>query len=308
MGVVRIARINKSCVKVSLCEYVKPSTRYTARTASIKIQRRNDSKSQKNFCHRKAIKKLLSRNTQIKTQVDEAKLKMKLLSTAVAICLALSYSAITAEGTIPLCTRDGLIYEADLDTGTRINTDPSVVELEFSERPQSVGASCNWEGLIKITLPLPASGGVQDRALGFEFTHVQPPNDLGFPSFHIGNTIDNEAVDVPIPSTIYSAEIFNDGSTLKLHANRQLGRPIIPPEDNFIDLNHDTTILVGHQFVRADNGDGQIESYRNHLFSLDGSTGAADVFVGLNRLIKDQSPPAPGKGLCNVKVYAYTCN
>ena len=326
MGVVRITRINKSYAKVSLCEHTKPSTWYTVRTASIKIRERNDSKSQKNFCHRKAIKKLLSRNTQLKTQVDEAKPKMKLLSTAVAICLALSYLAITAEGAeraeeaegaeeaIPQCTQDGLLYEAYPDTPDpshkriKMINDPKlqgfrVEEPEFFERSEAL---CDWEGLLKIKLPLPATGGVQKRALGFKFTYVQPPNDLGFPSFHIGDSIYNEAVDDPIPSIIYSAEIFNDVRTLKLHANRELGRPIIPPEANFIDQSHDTMILVGHQFVRADNGDGQMESYQNHLFSLDGSTGAAEVSVGLNRIIKDQS--RSGKGLCNVKVYAFTCS
>ena len=321
MGVVRIARINKSCAKVSLCEYTKTSTWYTVRTASIKIRERNDSKSQNNFCHRKAIKKLLSSNTQLKTQIDEAKLKMKLLSTAVAICLALSYLAITAEGAeraegaegaegaIPQCTQDGLLYEAYPDTPDpshnriKMTNDPklerfSVEELEFFERSEAL---CDWEGLLKITLPLPAPGDVQKRALGFEFTHVQPPNDLDSPTFHIGSSIDNEAVYYPIPSTVYSAEIFNDDRTLKLRTNNRYEE-----EFNFINLSTDTMIQVGHQLVKAYNGAGQMESYQDYLFSLDGSTGAAEVLVGLNRIIKDQS--RPGKGLCNVKVYAYTCN
>ena len=232
---------------------------------------------------------------------------MKLLSTAVAICLALTYLAITAEGTTPQCTQDGLLYEANLDTGTRTSywqttTDPdlqgfSVVEVGFFTSPP---APCDWEGLINITLPLPAPGGVQDRALGFEFTHVQSSNDLGFPSFHIGNSIDNDAV-TPISST---AEIFNDGSTLKLRTIN-----IYEEEVNFIDLSHDTMIQVGHEFIIADIvGTDRVDLpkyYQNIPLSLDGSTGAAEVYVGLNRIIKNQPPS--GKGLCMVKVYAYTC-
>ena len=249
---------------------------------------------------------------------------MKLLSTAVAICLALSYLAITAEGV--QCNRDGLLYKANRNTpsGNRIQstTDPilqgfSVVEIGFSQRSSSPQAPCDWEGLIEIALPTPAPGGVQDRALGFEFTHVQSLNDLGFPSFHIGDSIDNDAVTAP-SSTTHSAEIFNVGRTLKVHANGEPMSPtIISPETDFIDLteSRDITIRVGHQFVEADNGAGRVKSYtypnQDSLFSLDGSQpsiGVADykVYLGMNRIIKDQSPS--GKGLCNVEVYAYTCN
>ena len=260
----------------------------------------------------KAIKKLLSRNTQFKPQIDEAKSKMKLLSTAVAICLALSYVAITAEGAegaegvIPQCTQGILLYEANLDTGDSdhywSNTDYVVTELPDNKlvRRSRSGRCDDWEGLLEIKLP-------QKRALGFKFTYVRSPNDLGFPSFHIGDSIYNEAVDVPIASTLYSAEIFNDGHTLKLHANREPGRPIIPPVPSFIDQSHDTMIIVGHQFVKAYNGAGQMEYYQDYLFPLYGSTGAEEVYVGLNRIINDESPKS-GEGLCKVKVYAFKCN
>ena len=222
---------------------------------------------------------------------------MKLLSTAVAICLALSYSAIIAEGAIPRCTQDGLLYEADRDTplGNRIKmtNDPelqdfSVVELEFSKRSEAL---CDWEGLIEITLPPPATAsGGQDRALGFEFTHVQSSNDMGSPSFHIS-------------STIHSAEIFSEGRTLKLRKN---GGPIISSETEFIALSHDTKTLVGHQIVKADNGAGRVEYYQDYLQP---STANDKVILGMNRFINQQSPPPPpGKGLCNVKVYAFTCS
>ena len=248
---------------------------------------------------------------------------MKLLSTAVAICLALSYLAITAEGV--QCHRDGLLYKANRDTpsGNRIQstTDPklqgfSVVEVGFSKRSSSPQAPCDWEGWLEITLPPPATAsGGQDRALEFEFTHVQSPNDLGFPSFHIGDSIDNDAVNAPSLTT-HSAEIFNVGRTLKLHANGEPTSPTISPETDFIDLimSRDIKIRVGHQFVEADNGAGRVKSYtypnQDYLFSLDGSQpsiGVADykVYLGMNRFIKQQA--SQGKGLCNIRVYALTC-
>ena len=276
---------------------------------------------------------------------------MKLLSTAVAICLVLSYSAITAEG-VQCTDQDRLLYEADLDTlsdnriiDEKITSNTklqgfSVEELKFSKRSQSAKAPCDWEGLIKITLPpgspatgalppglpatgalppglpaigalppgLPAIGGAQDRALRFEFTHVQSLNDLGSPSFHIqfGDSIDDDAVDASTSSTTHSVEIFNDGRTLKLHINGEPYKEV----PNFIDQKYDTNIIVGHQlqFVKAYSGDRQLET------SLDGSQpsrGVADdntVYVGLNRLIQETDQSPSGEGLCKVKVYAFTCN
>ena len=70
---------------------------------------------------------------------------MKLLSTAVAICLVLSYLAITTEG-VQCTDQDRLLYEADLDTPSdnRIIDEEitsntklqgfSVEELKFSKR------------------------------------------------------------------------------------------------------------------------------------------------------------------------------
>lgn len=235
----------------------------------------------------------------------------------VTICLALLYAS-TAEADLS-CTSDGLLYEADLDTGIRHTSAPelqgfSVVEDAFS--PGSLSSSCSWEGRLMITLPT-AIGGVQDRAVEFKFTHVTSSSAMGFPSFHIGDSIENEALDNPStsPLTSHSAEVFNDGLTMKVHANREQGRPTTSPygqEPSFIDLNTETTLKVGHKFILANNGNGQTKSYRNdYLFSLNGDPpqrGVADykVYLGMNRLIKQQAPP--GKGLCKVEVYALTCN
>lgn len=244
---------------------------------------------------------------------------MKLLSTTVTICLVLLYTN-TAKANLS-CTSDGQLYEANLDTGisTIYSTSApklqgfSVVEDVFSSGPSL--SPCSWEGKLKITLPM-AIGGVQDRALAFKFTHVRSLSAMGFPSFHIGDSEDNEAQDILSSSTTHSAEVFNNGLTMKVHANREQGRPTISPyrqEQNFIDLNVETTLLVGDKFILAYNGNGEVKSYRNdYLFSLNGDppqTGLADyeVYLGMNRLIKQQAPPIAGKGLCEVKIYALTC-
>ena len=238
---------------------------------------------------------------------------MKLLPTTATICLAVLLYVSTAEA-IPQCTRDGLIYEADLDTGFRpLDMSPrhgfSVLEDGFLPGQ----GECSWEGRVMITFPAPAVSGTQNRALGFRFTHATSSNGVGTPSFHIGDSIVNNGLDIPSSLTSHSAEIFNDGLTLKVHANREPNRPTVSPykqEPNFIDPAQVTDIQVGHQFILAKKGTSQPKYYQDYLFSLNGDqpqTGVPDykVYLGMNRLIKQRYPQA--KGLCSVKIYALTC-
>ena len=242
-------------------------------------------------------------------------MKLRILSTVITICLALLHAIRQS----CQCDLNGLLYEANLDTGMSSTTnDPklqgfSVVEDDFSQR--SSRSPCSWKGRLMITLP-PAINGVQRRALVFKFTYATSPSGLGFPSFHIGDSKDNEALDIPISSTTHSAEVFNDGLTVKVHANREPGRPPVSPygkEPNFIDPNHDTTVIVGHEFMMANDGNGKWMDYNGFLFSLNGDppqTGVPDyrVYLGMNQLIKEQASLGTGRGLCKVKIFALTCN
>ena len=94
-----------------------------------------------------------------------------------------------------------------------------------------------------------------------------PESALGFPSFHIGDSVDN-AVD----GSDYT-EIVNDGTTLKvLAANHQ--EPDFSDKVGFINVYSGMDVLIGHEFIEAVSGT-QIENYcstSSYLFSLSRST------------------------------------
>ena len=124
-------------------------------------------------------------------------------------------------------------------------------------------------------------------------------------AFHIGNSESNMAVNT-LGST-HSEEIFNDGTTLKVHTNQQPSP--LSAEQSFISQNVD--IVVGDGFILAENSNQQKYYHNNNLFSLSG-VADYDVYLGMNRLIKEPLQPqpgvtAPGKGLCHVKISALTC-
>lgn len=254
-----------------------------------------------------------------------------LLSTVTAVCLALLCIGDTRAEPCsipPSCTIDGVLYTANLHKGASTNylTLPdqvlpnlegfSVEEVEpLTQR--NTGATCDWEGLLNITLP-PAINGVQNRALKFNFVHDTAPNATGFPSFHIGDSESNNADGSGCTLTSHCAQIFNEEKTLTVHANKEPGYPTPPPfatEPDFITQKVD--IVVGHEFIVAENLDhcqGKKENCSEFLFSLNGdppAVGVADynVHLGMNRLIQKPTmrTQTPGKGLCHVEILALTC-
>ena len=196
---------------------------------------------------------------------------------------------------------DGLIYKADLVTGQSIIIHPELQHLNVHKEPLQYMQSTNtWKGLLRITLP-PATGigGVQNRALKFKLTFDTPESALGFPSFHIGDSVDN-AVD----GSDYT-EIVNDGTTLKVHAANHQG-PDFSDKVGFINVYSGMDVLIGHEFIEAVSGT-QIENYcstSGYLFSLSRSTDY-DIFFAMNRLISQ--PGSLGKGLHFVEIFAATC-
>ena len=250
--------------------------------------------------------------------------------TAIAVCLALlCIGAVRAEACSipPSCTVDGVLYTANLHSGVSTNylTLPnqvlpalegfSVEEVEpLTQR--NLGSTCDWEGVLNITLPPATSAGVQNHSLKFEFIHDTAPNATGFPSFHIGDSESNKADGSGCIATSHCAQIFNQDKTLTVRSNQEPGHPTPPPfasEPDFITQKVD--IVVGDKFIVAENLDQIKKEYCSEfLFSLNGdppSVGEADfsVFLGMNRLIKEQNMRhrTPGKGLCHVEILALTC-
>lgn len=253
-----------------------------------------------------------------------------LLSTAVTVCLALLCVRANQAQICPVspsCTVDGVLYTANLLSGTRINyltlpnqvhptlQDFSVVEKVPLSKKFS-GSTCDWEGVLNITLPS-AINGTQNRALKFEFIHDTAPMPLGFLSFHIGDSESNKADGSGCGITSHCAQVFNDDNSLVVEANREPGHPVSPPpfatEPNFITQKVD--IMVGDKFIVAENLNQLKKDYcSEYLFSLDGDSpqvGEPDynVYLGMNRLIEEPSRQhrSPGKGLCHVEVLALTC-
>ena len=206
------------------------------------------------------------------------------------------------------CTGNGLLYEVDLTTGSIIDhlaTNQNLPPFSITQHATlfpGLGSTCNWEGVLKITMPA-ANNGIQNHAVKFVFTHDTAQNALGFPSFHIGDSMSNAA------DGSDAAEVVNDGTTLNVYTNQQPGHPSPPPfatESNFITERVD--VDISDRLVIVDNFVGVKKVYENdYLFPLDGSGTNYDILVGLNRKIVDSQPSSSGKGLCHVKIYDATC-
>ena len=231
---------------------------------------------------------------------------MKVASTIVAFLALFCVGKVNATPPLPTCTEDGLLYGVDLDTGAVVNNLgnqnlPSPLQgfsitQEVALSQGVSGSACDWEGVLRIAMPA-AINGVQRRAVKFVITH---DTALGFPSFHVGDSVTNEV------DGSGAAEVFNDGSAWNVYADQQLGYPVpsYPVESGFVTEN--VELYISDKIIQVVSGSQARDYYGRYLFSLDGSPDY-EFFLGMNRIIAN-IPGSSGMGLCRVKIFAATCN